>query len=348
MIHPLRTSGPLIRWDSSENIYRVGARGADFEFMRYLPRRELTVALDECDLVQVVGGSPAIGFAAARSTRPISLQMATFIAWERPSATRELTGFRKACSRLNSPPAVWTERRALGVAAKVFIENGEARDELNTVVSKPFLLHLGVDTDHFVPAQGNTLGRYILSVGRLSESRKGYERMLFAYSELRRILPEAPPLVLAGKGGLAPAAYRLLTQLGLARHVDVRSDVAEADLAPLLQGASVFWMTSYEEGLGLSAVEAIACGVPAVATETAGTRVSVMEEVGALVSHSPFEAAEFAAATLHMLRTGTEMRSAARGRAVEMFDTDVAIRPFLDAYRLALASKFPADILWHD
>jgi len=145
-----------------------------------------------------------------------------------------------------------------------------------------------------------------------------------------------PPLVIAGKGKLAGSVRALIGDLGLHSRVTVQSDVAPSDLVELYRGAAVFLQTSYEEGLGVSVLEAMACGVPVVATETAGTTETVVNGVtGWLVPQAPGADVPrlFARRVLGTLEgDGRAMGARARVRCLETFSRDATLRVFTDLY----------------
>src|SRR5207249_8629716 len=91
-------------------------------------------------------------------------------------------------------------------------------------------------------------------------------------------------------------------------------------------------MASVEEGFGIVAVEAMACGVPVIATRCTGPEEIVdEEETGHLV---PLDETLFAAKLEVALRHPSKRRAmAARARtvAVERYSTRAASRPYLTA-----------------
>lgn len=88
--------------------------------------------------------------------------------------------------------------------------------------------------------------------------------MVLAYAALRRTMDAVPRLVLAGRDDLSPSVRALIRRLGLQEHVTVEQNVPTAGLPDLYRRASVFLQTSYEEGLGISVLEAMASGIPAL------------------------------------------------------------------------------------
>lgn len=137
----------------------------------------------------------------------------------------------------------------------------------------------GVDHDRYRPAADDVeaaadranLARlgvrppYLLHVGTI-EPRKDVTRLTAAFDHLAGSRPELS-LVLAGKDGWGKEA--LDEALRAARHADRvhrLGYVDEADLPALVRTAAVVAYPSLEEGFGLPALEALACGTPLVTT----------------------------------------------------------------------------------
>lgn len=122
---------------------------------------------------------------------------------------------------------------------------------------------------------------YLLYVGTL-EPRKNVETLLSAWERLHDDREDAPPLLLAGgEGWHNRALRRRLTELephGV-RHL---GRVEPERLVRLFQGAKAFVYPSLYEGFGLPPLEAMACGVPVVAS-TASSLPEVVGDAGLLV-----------------------------------------------------------------
>lgn len=101
---------------------------------------------------------------------------------------------------------------------------------------------------------------YLLHVGTL-QPRKNLERLIQAVSGQR----SAVPLILAGRAGWLSGPIMTLAQ---AHNVRVLDYVPDEDLAGLYSGAAAFVFPSLYEGFGFPVLEAMACGVPVICSNT--------------------------------------------------------------------------------
>ncbi|WP_199516380.1 glycosyltransferase family 4 protein [Nucisporomicrobium flavum] len=315
-----------------------GANSVELEFMRYRPRKELTAKLNRFDLVQVVAGSPAWGAVAAKVDVPVVLQVATRAVWERKSQIGSWNGLSRPWRRSMTAATTRIEDSAVRMASTVLVENSSMLEYVQAAgQSKVMIAPPGVDVSTFAPhPAGWQKSGPILSVCRLSDPRKGLDRLLNAYSKVRRSLKGAPGLVLAGRGPFPDDLRAQIEALGMGPHVLVRADVHPTELPNLYRSASVFIQGSHEEGLGLSALEAMASGLPVVSTETHGAREMVEPELtGHLVQQTSEDAVVcgIARRIQEVLEVdGEKMSGMARERCVQLFSSDATLRAFTRTY----------------
>ena len=131
----------------------------------------------------------------------------------------------------------------------------------------------GIDTARFArpsrpPAEvraelGIAAGSKVIgSVGRL-DAQKGYRYLIPAFARIVGELGDVE-LVIAGEGPEMSTLQRLARQSGCARRVHLLG--RRTDVVDLLHAFDVFAMPSIYEGLPLALIEAMAAGVPVVAS----------------------------------------------------------------------------------
>ncbi|MBI3268414.1 MAG: N-acetyl-alpha-D-glucosaminyl L-malate synthase BshA [Planctomycetes bacterium] len=159
--------------------------------------------------------------------------------------------------------------------------------------------------------------------------------LIRAFALLRRHVPAR--LLLVGDGEAAATARRLVARLGLSRSVRFLGEVRRVErLLPL---ADLFLLASEREGFGLSALEAMACGVPVVSTRSGGPEEILTDGLeGRLV---PVGAPAAMARACRDLLGDPELRAAmgrrARERAVA-FDRDQAVERYEELYRRCIGA----------
>jgi len=195
------------------------------------------------------------------------------------------------------------------------------------------LIENGVDTQRFRPGPAPALagcpfqpGRHWLvgTVGRLQtvKNQPLLARAFVALLRQRPELAERARLVIVGEGPLRPAVQDVLNGAGLgplAWMPGARDDVAE-----VLRTLDVFVLPSQAEGTSCTMQEAMATGLPVVATAVGGTPALVDEgRTGHLVSPDDADAMAQALLTVHDDPAhARRLGDAGRARAVRDFSID--------------------------
>lgn len=221
-----------------------------------------------------------------------------------------------------SPPHRIAYERELGRAVdRVIVQCEDERGELlrlGVPRTKMSLVPSGVNTDRFRPdgpaAPRDGGRRRILTVARLVE-RKGIE-------DLIRALPRVPGAELVVAGGppaeeLASDPYaaklrRLAAELRVADRVRLLGAVPSHEMPSWYRSSDVVAATPWYEPFGLSPLEAMACGVPVVASAVGGLTDTVVDGVtGDLVP--PRDPRTLGVALRHLL--SDDMRRVSYGAA---------------------------------
>jgi L-malate glycosyltransferase len=192
-----------------------------------------------------------------------------------------------------------------------------------------------VDVDRFAPrARTAAVGAAHVPVLAHVSNFRPLKRVADVVAIFARVRAAGPArLRLVGDGPERAAAVAELARLGLAGDVDVLGE--QVDLPATLAGADLFLLPSETESFGLAALEAMACGVPVVASDVGGLpEVIGADEAGFL---RPVGDVEGMAACARRLLDDPALRrrtaAAARHRAETLFRPEPAIARYLDVYR---------------
>lgn len=177
-----------------------------------------------------------------------------------------------------------------------------------------------------------------LSVGRV-EANKGFDVMVAALAMVARTLPPAWAWVLAGEGPERSRIRALIREAGLESHCLLTGRVDETDLHSLYRVADWFVHPTRYEGSSLVTLEAMAHGLPVVASCTGGLPDKVADGVsGFLVD--PGDPEELSARLVDASSVdANEFGAAGRRRCESRFSWNVAAPQYLSLYRQLVASR---------
>ncbi len=169
------------------------------------------------------------------------------------------------------------------------------RDAVGIAPAKIRLICNGVDTDQFHPGPARTERSQrpppvpfaddcfvIGTVGRIQDV-KNHAGLVEAFGLLRKWLPDATGLRLAivGDGPLLPQLREQVRAAGLDECIWLPG--ARSDIADIMRGFDLFALSSLAEGIPVTVLEAMACGLPVVATRVGGLPEVVEDQVSGLL-----------------------------------------------------------------
>ncbi len=198
----------------------------------------------------------------------------------------------------------WLVQRAVAISPAIAVQladGGVSPDKIAVIPSAvdPAALLPSRPRDETRAALGLGADEVALLVLAQLTRRKGVDVLLEALT----LLPESPErryrLLVAGEGPERAPLQASAAALGLADHVGFLG--RREDASDLLAAADVFVMPSRAEGLGIAALEAMACGCPVLATDVGGLGEAVVaDRTGLLVP--PDDAAALAAALQRLIQ----------------------------------------------
>lgn len=278
----------------------------------------------------------------------------------RPWKADQLAGGYKVSS--------WVEKSAYEAATGIIaVSHGMRSDILRAYPdidpNKVTVVHNGIDLSAFQSANDpdlvRTLGvdpdkRSVLFVGRITQ-QKGLPYLLKA---VREIPADVQIVLCAGAPDtkeIQRQVIELVKELRKTRTgvVWIERHLNRNELVALLSSATVFACPSIYEPLGIVNLEAMACGVPVVATKTGGIPEVVEDGVTGLLvpidqvqdgSGKPLDESKFVADTAKALNQAlgeadlNAMGLAGRKRVENLFSWDTIAADTISVYRAAIAS----------
>ncbi len=168
-------------------------------------------------------------------------------------------------------------RRIIGGASAFIVVSRVMEQQLLALGApreKVFYNCYGVDVDTFKLGQVAASPPHLLAVGRFVEKKAPLVTLL-AFSKVLQVRSDAR-LTMVGKGPLWEAAHQLVRALGLSGQVELPGVHTSEEIAALLRGSRAFVQHSVvteendHEGTPLAVLEAMASGIPVIATRHAG------------------------------------------------------------------------------
>lgn len=242
------------------------------------------------------------------------------------------------------PVSSWVSDRRLRSAGHVVAIDEEAArlvTERGVSGQRVTVLPPGVDTRRWSPGDGGPHrdGTFRLLSATTFTSRKAGDLLLRALQAVVTRCPRAH-LTLLGNGPAIPILRALVDALGLAGHVSIHGRVGPSELVQAYRSSDLLVSMSRAESFASVGLEALACGLPMVATRVGGFRDAIRDGVeGHLIDVDDVDAMADRIGDLAADRRMLDnMGSAARRRAVSAFDWDGVIVPAYERLLSRLAN----------
>ena len=216
------------------------------------------------------------------------------------------------------------------------------------------VIHHGVNCDDFQPVEDRAALRRALDLpddgllvgcfGRIRH-QKGNDLFIKVMIRVCQAVPDARALVM---GRATDEHQEFLSDLkkeveaaGLSERILFRDEVPIAQLAAHFQALDLYVAPQRWEGFGLTPLEAMACGVPAVATKVGAFEELIIEgETGHLVEIEDVDA--MALHVTHLLTDHAERHrfsEAARAHVLDRFSIEAEAAAIIAVYKRLLAEK---------
>ncbi|MBI2823385.1 MAG: glycosyltransferase family 4 protein [Planctomycetia bacterium] len=244
---------------------------------------------------------------------------------------------RKAAALVSISPAIHVELLAAGYPASRIhdITNGVAvsppRDQAERLAARRSLAEAN---PALALASGATVALY---TGRLNDV-KGLRHAVAAWPSIAERWPNAR-LWLVGEGPARATLVRQIDDLGLSGRIVLPG--AFDDVEDFLLAADLFLLPSYDEGISISLLEALAAGLPAIASAIPGNQAIVEDRTSGLLV-PPGDEKRLSAAIAEVIERpdfAAQLGTAGRARAAARFSLEKTARDHLALFEQLLRAE---------
>lgn len=228
---------------------------------------------------------------------------------------------------------------AIGCTSHIMAE--QARMVMGKPKQKITVTPFGVNVKNCTPSsEKKTNERPIIGIVKYLEPIYDIPLLINAFAILRKEWTIKPILRIYGDGHLKEELIELTKQLGVSKDVQFMGPIPNVDVPNAVNEMDIFVNCSLKESFGVNMVEAMACEVPVVATDTAGAREVIDQNVTGIVLKD--RKPETMAAVFKELLSDPDRRmamgKAGRERVLRLYDWEKNVVIMEDLYKSLIKS----------
>ncbi len=176
-----------------------------------------------------------------------------------------------------------------------------------------------------------------VATGRLVYG-KGFDLLPVAFSKIKDFLPKDWQMLIIGGGEERTNLQQQINLSGLQDHIRLLGQKTKTEIIPLLQNSDVFILPSRGENFSVAVLEALACGLPVIASVTGGIRECINDRNGLLFPVNDVDALAEAIKTMYLNRT-TYDRPAIAADCQARFSPQVIARQLTGIFQQVIAKQ---------
>lgn len=191
---------------------------------------------------------------------------------------RDVHGGQHASQNGITGPMKWMSRPVWRAADRLVANSTGLRDIANHVdpTVRVDVIPNGIDLRRFSPGEGIRTTVRVLFVGRL-EPYKGLVDLLEAVRMLVESGQDGFSVAIVGQGSMDRDLRGMIDRMGIASHVEMKGQALPEEMPEIYRQADLFVLPSHVEGMSNVLLEAMASGLPVVATTIPGSQEVVHE-----------------------------------------------------------------------
>lgn len=274
--------------------HAIGAWLPELEFTHYFGTRYWRELIATCDAHLTVSGNVLAALPYLQTETPFLAWVATSWEEDRKDRVRGFPLLRKILDRSINSPVLRRLEKKLFKAGNILALSDYTAESVSKITggsTYPPVLPMPINDTVFFPNTKLRVPRKIGFSGRFSDPRKNIKLLLDAVALLKgRGINLQVELV-----GDTPTEELLkyIESIDLGGNVSIEPYLSQKELIQHLQTFDLFVLPSFQEGLCIAALEAMACGVPVVSTHCGGPEEYIIDgQTGALVDFNAEHVAE--------------------------------------------------------
>lgn len=185
----------------------------------------------------------------------------------------------------------------------------------------------GIHTENYYPAPNLQSANKVVTLGRFVY-KKGFDVFLDAIRQVKTKIPNLS-VVMAGDGSELQRCKELAQSYGLSDTVEFVGKIKNSEVPDFLRQARLFVLPSRDEPFGIVVLEALACGIPTIITDSGGATEIVDDNVNGYVV--PVENPEAMAEKIAALLNDNAKSEAFRQKGlkkVQLFSIDNVVKKY--------------------
>lgn len=212
------------------------------------------------------------------------------------------------------------------------LEGSEALKAKFPMITKSHhIIPNGVNSDYFRPAPHKKTPKFRVAMLARFCPERDFIGLVDAFKLFSEHVPDSE-LVLAGGGATWNDVNAHVRAAGLEHQVQLPGVLDETAVLELLQSTDVYVQWSLADSMSTSVMQAMACGLPVIATRIAGMdRLVSHGETGLLLPRDPYQLSENLVMMAQNSTLMTQMGTRARTIATEAFSHHTMARSYLNA-----------------
>jgi D-inositol-3-phosphate glycosyltransferase len=285
------TRAELNLWPQSEsyqfhgmNAHAIGACLPEWEPNRIRANKLWRNTLNKFNRFLLVTGSAQTGSQLANLDKPFISWVSSTVESDRSERLRRTRSIRSFLERRSLPIIRKSELQVLNSSQRILAVSEDAKENIALLTGKPVeVWPYPIDTDLFHPNEttGYQVTQRFLFVGRANDPRKRVNLFFQACNIFQDRWPKIEFIVTIVSLEIET------TEISPSIKIEYRQSISDQELIDLYRSSTALVLTSEQEGLGIAAMEAMACGLPVLSTRCGGPETFILDnETGFFVTDS--------------------------------------------------------------